>query len=201
MIPQVKINTFDTPQKLDAFIDELGGVRMFGEIGDTARALIEMRTLAGNDVDGNPFVAYSTKPMYAPVTKRPPGYPMPAGGDVTQAGTFFGKKTEGGHTMYFPGGYQQYKAGLGRGSTPNLSVSNQMLSDIRVNPEAEKVVLDFATAESAAKAHGHHYGTVVPRREFFNIKTNQDLNALEDELVDYMVAAAARAAVPLKGSH
>src|SRR5690242_12687860 len=103
MIPQVKINTFDTPERIDAFAATFGGIGLFTEIGNTARALIEMRTLAGDDIEGNPFVAYSTKPMYAPTEKRPVGYPMPAGGVLTKSGK----------SMYFGGGYRQYKAGIG----------------------------------------------------------------------------------------
>lgn len=191
IIPQVKINTFDTPERIDAFAAQVDGVALFTDIGNTARALIEMRTLAGDDVEGNPFVGYSTRPMYASTAKRPAGYPLPAGGELTDSGK----------SMYFPGGYRQYKAGIGRGGTPNLSLSNQMLGDMQMRAEEERAVIDFSTAESAAKAHGHHFGTVVPQRQFFGIQSNQDLGALEDELAGYVADAAARANVPLSGGH
>lgn len=189
MIPSVKINDFDTPARLEALERSLDA-SLYLEIGNTVKALMIERTLAGKDVSGNAFAGYSTQPYYAPVARRLPGYPMPAGGRLTKSGK----------SMFFAGGYREYKGGLGRGTSPQLSVSNQMLSDEMVRAEDDRAVIYFGSAASAEKAHGHHFGTNrLPRREHFGIQDSQSLHQIEDELVSLIRDRAARADVPLRG--
>ena len=190
MIVETRIRTFDTPKRMQALGDQIGAKTML-QIGNLAKALITQRTLSGRDVRGAGFKAYSTKPFYAPIQRRAPGYPAPQGGIATK----------GGKTMFFPGGYRQYKSSMGRGPTPQLSVSNKMLTDIQVRAEEDRAILYFASARSAAIAHGHHFGTVVPKREFFDIgRGPREVEQLEEELATLIMEYAQRANVPLKGT-
>jgi len=189
MIPSVKINDFHTIDRIEEFERSMDAT-MYLELGNTVVALMAERTAAGKDVSGNAFAAYSTKPFYAPVARRTPGYPLPAGGRLTKSGK----------SMHFPGGYKEYKGGIGRGTAPQLSVSGAMLGDERVRATDDLAVIYFATAASAEKAHGHQFGTGhLPRREHFGIKDNQTMRQVEDELVGLITERAARANVPIKG--
>lgn len=189
MIPRVKINDFGTPGKIDAFVNSMNAA-MYLELGNTVVALMQERTAAGKDIQGRDFADYSTRPFYAPVTNRPPGYPTPAGGRLT----------ESGKSMHFPGGWKEYKGGIGRGTTPQLSVSGQMLGAMQVSSTDKGAVISFATAEAGEKAHGHQMGAGhLPRREHFGIKDNQTLGKIEDELADLIVARATRAGLPIRG--
>lgn len=141
-------------------------------VGNTARAVIMNRTVNEKlSSDRQPFRAYSKKRYYAPVDKRPAGYPKPGGGRT--------KALRGGRklkTVAFDTGYGQYKAGLGLGDAPQLSVSNRMLSSIQAVVKGKKrVILFFGDRLSAAKAHGHDRGT----RPFFNIHESEKANLYE----------------------
>jgi hypothetical protein len=190
VIVESKIKTFNTPKRLEDFSKQIGSKTML-QIGNVAKALIIQRTLAGKDASGSAFTPYSTTPRYLPIKKRPVGYPAPAGGQTTK----------GGKTMFFSGGWKQYKSGIGLGARPQLSVSGKMLNDIQVRAEEEKAILYFGSARSGAIAHGHHFGTTVPRREFFDIgKGPREVDALENELATLIVEYAHAADVPLKGA-
>jgi hypothetical protein len=188
---ETKIHTFDTGKRIEAFERQFG-VQTMLEIGGVASSIIQTRTLLGRDVRGSAFSPYSTKAFSAPITNRPPGYPAPRGG----------KRSKSGKTMRFRWGWRQYKDSLGRGVTPNLSLSNQMLSDIQVKATENTSTLYFGSAESAAKAHGHHFGTgYLPERPFFGIGEDvREKEALEKELVDLTIEYAKRASVPLKAA-
>jgi len=119
-----------------------------GALASKAKILIEQRTLEGKDEDGASFDKYRTAPYSAPVTNRPPGYPDPSGGDLSKSGK----------SMKFSS-YAAYKQGLGFGEDVNLSVSNQMLSDIDWTVRSSTKALMFFTSRlSGAKASGHHEG-------------------------------------------
>lgn len=148
-------------------------------VANAARMVIINRTLHEKlDLNRQPFAAYGTKRYYAPVDKRPPGYPAPSGGRTTALKG--GRKLK---TVAYDEGYGDYKAGLGLGSAPQLSVSNRMLSDIQARvASAKSAVLFFGSRLSAAKAHGHHTG----KRPFFGIHLSEQANlykVLADQLV------------------
>lgn len=190
MIITTKLVIGDAPKKMKAFANQIGRGTML-QLGGVAQSIIVTRTQLGRDQSGAAFRGYSTRLMYAGMSRRPPGYPAPKGGTLSRTG----------RSMRFPGGYRQYKAGLGRGTTPQLSVSGKMLADIQVKAEDDRAILYFGTARSAAIAHGHHFGTVVPRREFFGIgKQPKELDQLERELAGLLQEYARRAGVPLQGS-
>jgi hypothetical protein len=157
-------------------------------VANAARMVIVNRTLHEKlDVNRQPFTPYGTKRYYAPIEKRPPGYPIPSGGRTVAESHYMHKTTaygssstlRGGRklkTMAFDDGYGEYKAGIGRGSTPQLSVSNRMLSDIQARVLTLKsAVLFFGNRLSAAKAHGHHFG----KRPFFGLHISEQAGLYE----------------------
>lgn len=152
---------------------DLSSEKSIYETCEMAKALISTRTLSGKDVNDSEFAGYSTKRYYAPVENRPEGYPKPAGGR-----SFYLKNPKKPlKTMAFDAGYGQYKVGIGRPSTPQLSISGQMLADMATtvaNPREGE--LYFTSRNSAAKAHGHVTGgNALPVRDFFGInETNVD---------------------------
>jgi hypothetical protein len=140
-------------------------------VANAAKMVIINRTLHEKlSLDRQPFRPYSTDVYYAPVDKRPPGYPKPSGGRTQRESHYTHKTTSYGSlstlrggkklkTVAYDGGYGEYKAALGLGSAPQLSVSNRMLSDIQVRfTTARSALLFFGNRLSAAKAHGLHFG-------------------------------------------
>ena len=124
------------------------------DVGNTAKAVIVMRTGRGESLEGGQFPAYSTEPYYASIERRPPGYPAPAGGRNTARRV--GRKLK---VHIYEGGYGEYKSAMGFGDKPQLSVSQSMLTDIQVMPMGRAtVMLFFGDRLSAIKAYGLHYG-------------------------------------------
>ncbi len=158
------------------------------------KALIQARTAEGLGTGNRPFAGYSTKRYYAPIAKRTPGYPKPSGGRDAHIRT--GKPLK---TMVFDSGYAGYKSGIGRGSAPQLSVSGKMLGAISIaEVHARTAILYFAGREEAAKAHGHHFGTTVPKREFFDLSDYKNQEEMEDELVRQVRRMAKKAKLELQ---
>jgi hypothetical protein len=174
-----------------------GDRRPIAELAGKGRALIIARTQAGKDADGAAFQEYSRKTYYAPIKdgQRPAGYPKPSGGRTEHART--GKPLE---TVAYDGGYGEYKRGIGRSGKVDLTVSGQMLNAIAFRVQSAKVAeLYFSSREEAAKAHGHHFGTVVPGRSFFDLsgfKTEADMTR---HLATYMRRLAREAKLRLEG--
>ena len=155
------------------------------ELGGTASALIIQRTALGLDVNNQKFQDYRSGTYYAPVQKRPPGYPTPSGGRSVAK--------KGGRTLksqVFDAGYGEYKIGIGHPAHVDLSVSHQMLGDIQVKaPNDHTAVLFFSDRLSAAKAHGHHFG----KYPFFGLNAVTDLQSLYTQLAEQIVEAKRRA--------
>ena len=136
--------------------------RVMLDVANIGVAMIETRTaLARSDAGGTfpPYLSRGT--YYAPTDKRPAGYPMPAGGRTTHKRTGQALKT-----VAYDGGYASYKAGIGRGALPQLSVSGEMLGDMATRGGNGWAEIYFATELSKAKAHGHH---VSGRYHFFGL--------------------------------
>lgn len=152
-------------------------------VGTAAKSIITNRTLLGTSPSGATFPAYSQKEYRAPIDNRPPGYPKPKGG---RKKSLKGKRDL--KAMVFKS-YAAYKAGIGRGSKPQLSVSNKMLMDIQVAASGRTATLFWADRLSAAKAHGHHHGG----RPFFDINERdpRELNTMMKALVRRMRKLAA----------
>jgi hypothetical protein len=162
--------------KLKKLEQQSRSTRTMTEVASTVKSLIVQRTLAGRDIYGRPFTAYSTKPAYISIENRPPGYPKPKGGRTSRTGK----------SMYFEGGYAEYKAGLGRGIRPQLSVSESMLHDIRSRVLShDRAILFYQGRLSAAKAATHHLGHGdVPARPHFDIgRQRSEIATLERLLI------------------
>ena len=177
--------------KLKKLRQNIGNVRNIIELTYVAKGIIQQRTLAGIDADGQAFVPYSKEEIYIPAAddNRPAGYPKPAGGTLTKSG----------RTMKFSG-YDSYHAGLGLGATPTLSLSNQMLGSMQgtiLSPT--RSILSYHDRLSAAKAHGHTVGANnLPIREHLDIR---DVDGKADLLKAFTKAMrqARKAAGFLKG--
>jgi hypothetical protein len=163
--------------------------KAMAEILGEARSLIEDRTLAGKDMHGGSFEGYSSQKYYAPIENRPAGYPSPSGGEETKAGK----------SRKYSGGYGQYHAAQGWGTVVSLSASNAMLGDLATAViNKGKGYIYFTTRQSAAKAHGHHFGANnLPKREFFGLSFT-NIDELRENLVDEMAEMAERARSLLK---
>lgn len=175
---------------LRRFRTSMSGAKMITEMAGLGRTIVISRTQAGKGAGGKPFKPYSKKRYYAPTARRPPGYPQPAGGTATKSGK----------SMRFESGYAQYKSGIGRGNKVTLSVSGQMLGAIQIAVVSPTVaVLFFASRLEAAKAHGHQFGTTVPKREFFDLSDFASVEAMKIKVIKDMRALAKRAKLELRG--
>jgi len=162
-------------------------LKIAAQLAGLGKAIITNRTLQGLDANDAPFTPYSDKPYWAPTEKRPPGYPSPSGGEPTPKG------------RSYSAGYGQYKAGIGRPSSPQLSVSNEMLGNIAIATQGSAMaILFFPDREQAAKAHGHEFGTVVPKRSFFDLSNVATVAKMKLRTVQLMREAAKKSGVPWK---
>lgn len=139
-------------------------------LASKGKAVIAQRTLEGTSAAGSSFSPYKTAPYYAPIENRPPGYPSPSGGEMTKSGK----------SMKYPS-YAAYKAGIGMGARPQLSISNEMLGDIDFIVQSDtRAVLFFTSRLSAAKAHKHHTGDFP----FFDLRSLDDEKQMNEELIE-----------------
>ena len=140
------------------------------DVGNAAKGVIVARTGRGESLEGGSFPAYSTEPFYASIERRPPGYPAPSGGRTTAKRG--GRKLK---SVYYEGGWAQYKAAMGFGETPQLSVSHSMFTDIQVlTAGTHKVMLFWGDRLSANKAHGLHHG----KFPFFGLQESERADLL-----------------------
>lgn len=132
-------------------------------VGNQAKAVIINRTLQGESLGGGAFSSYSKKPYYASAQNRKPGVPAPRGGRKTAKG------------RVYEGGYGEYKAAIGRGGKPQLSLTGNMLQSIQVHvSSAKRVILFFGDAFANNKASGLHGG----KFPFFGIKDSEGRDLL-----------------------
>jgi hypothetical protein len=157
------------PSFLQGLLRRIPSDPMMGALVSKGKILLENRTLEGKDESGAAFGPYKTKPYYAPVDGRPPGYPAPTGGEPSKSGK----------TMKYDS-YASYKSAMGFGATPQLSISNEMLSDIGWIVKSKTRALMFFTSRlSAAKAHKHHTGDYP----FFGFGDMNTITEMNEELV------------------
>lgn len=179
----------DNLTKLRLQMPASGDPRMAVNLAGTGKALIQQRTSAGKGPGGKPFTPYSKKPIHMPVDNREPGYKKPAGG----------RPSKSGKTVYYAGGYAEYKGAGGFGSAPQLSVSNQMLGAIQIGTLGPNhAYLFFSNRKAAAKAHGHEFGTVVPQRSFFDLSDFQSDVVMKAEALTYLKEAARKARLMIR---
>lgn len=87
----------------------------------------------GRDENDRPYKGYSTRPIYISKTAppRPADMPKPRGGSPHK------RKKRGKKTVFFAGGYRQYRAAIGRSTAKNLFLTGQTargFNVLRVTP-------------------------------------------------------------------
>lgn len=157
--------------------------RMIHQIGGMCVALIQQRTALGRDERGRSFKSYSDEPYYAPVENRPAGYPAPRGGRTKHKKTGRDLKT-----VVYDGGYGDYKAAMGFGSKPQLSVSGEMLGDMVFARWRHGVIIYFISTLSRQKAAGHHTG----KFPFFGFSAD-NVQSIQKQLKRYVGEAIKKA--------
>lgn len=131
-------------------------------------ALIKRRTMRGIDAKGAPFKKYSTKPIY--IAKRGARL-KPKGGRLSRTGK----------SMYFSGGYREYKQRSRLGSIQTAEV-DLTLSGILMNSIQVLEATSYSYTIGLA-AQGRPYGYYVnQKREFLGLTSKE---------VDIIVKAAA----------
>ena len=98
------------------------------QVGQTAVAAIAQRAFKrGQDTSDAPFQPYGTNPIY--VSKKNARL-KPRGGEKTPRKGGKGKKRRTGRSVYYPGGYRQYKADTTGSDKVNLVLSGQLLRSL-----------------------------------------------------------------------
>ena len=158
----ITLKTTVAPLDLGTIIDKRG----MTTLGNTVVALIRRRTQQGIDADGDRFIPYSTRPIYISRSRGTGARLAPKGGRPSRTGA----------SVYYAGGYAEYKR-LSTGSGDvNLTLSGQLMRSIRVaKASARKVVVQ--AGGSAIK----YAGGVNSRRPFMGV-TPDEVGVLEKVL-------------------
>ena len=129
-------------------------------------AAIKIRTTRGVDANGRPFKGYSTEPIY--VSKR--------GARLTPKG---GELTSSGRSIYYEGGYKQYKHDSRRRATlagtaeVDLVLSGNMMNNLVVKQATAK---GFIIGLTQHAGYGYY---VNEEREFLGL-TSQDVEMITE---------------------
>lgn len=122
-------------------------------------------TGAGRDDQGNTYSAYSTKPMYVSKSSPPRAADMPApvgvtastiakGKGRTKDGRDRGATGKGRKTVFYAGGYSQYRSSVGRssGSAKNLVLTGQTARALSyLRSTRRSIVVGFRTRKARAR--------------------------------------------------
>lgn len=133
-------------------------------LGMNTLASIKLRTSEGFDVNGKKFAPYSIKPIYIPYRGA---RLKPKGGRVSRTG----------QSVYYPGGYRQYKIesrkhGAGSSALVDLVLSGNLMNNLVLLDATETRFIIGLTQ------HVQHYGyTVNADREYLGLST-KDVNVL-----------------------
>jgi hypothetical protein len=184
----------DNLAKLRMSMPASGDPTVVVNLAGLGRTVIIARTQKGLGAGNKPFSDYKPGTYYAPVDKRPPGYPQPSGGRTKHLRT--GKPLKS--VAY--GSYGDYKRGIGRSGRPDLTISGKMLGAIQIaTVSAREAHLFFAGREEAAKAHGHEFGTTTTARPFFDLSDYASESQLRLAAFNELRDLARRAKLELKG--
>lgn len=129
-------------------------------------ASIKLRTTRGIDANGQPFKGYSTEPIY--VAKR--------GARLAPKG---GEPTPSGDSVYYEGGYRQYKYDSRRRATlagtaeVDLTLSGNMMNNLVVKEATAK---GFTIGLTRHAGYGYY---VNEEREFLGL-TSQDVETITE---------------------
>ncbi len=122
-------------------------------------------TGAGHDEHGQAFSAYSTKPMYVSKKSPPRKADMPPpvgvtaatiakGGARTKDGRDRGETSKERKTVFYEGGYSQYRSSIGRqgGSNKNLVLTGQTARALTyLRSTGNSIVIGFRTRKARAR--------------------------------------------------
>lgn len=139
-------------------------------------ASIKLRTSRGIDANGKPFDEYSTKPIY--VSKKGARL-APKGGRKTRVGkrNRRGRGSKIGTSIYYAGGYRQYKEesrrrGEGSSAEVDLVLSGQLMNNLVVK---KATVNGFTIGLTKhVQSYGYH---VNDKREYLGL-TNKEIDIL-----------------------
>lgn len=120
---------------------------------------------AGRDDRGRPFSGYSTKPIYVSKASPPRKADMPAPVGVSAAtiakgkgadrrGRSRGETTKTRKTVFYQGGYSQYRSSIGRssGSAKNLVLTGQTARALSyLRSTRHSIVIGFRTRKARAR--------------------------------------------------
>ena len=139
-------------------------------IGNDAIALIKERTQEGLDVNDKPFDAYSTKPIYVSKTSKTGKKLSPKGG----------RKTESGKSVFYQGGYSQYKKASSGSDKVDLTLSGNMMQSLVVK-DATNTSFTIGIKGPAEK----YAYEVNDEREFIGL--SKEDSAIVTEIVQQMI--------------
>ena len=140
---------------------------MMRQIGLSAVGIIKHRTTRKNRGISHhgglikPLKAYSRKKIWLRTNGRDTRGVKPGGGKISKSG----------RTMFFPGGYREFKEKSTGGLKPNYTLSGVTMADSRVLKVGEKrVVIGFAKKEAISIASGLNNRKGVP---FFGLSKSE----------------------------
>lgn len=126
-------------------IGELMDARGMTTIGNSVVTLIRKRTQAdGESYDGEAFAPYSTRPIYISRNRG-------AGARLAPKG---GRPSRKGGSVYYAGGYAEYKRLSTGSSIVNLTLSGQLMRSIRVAKADSRSVVVQAGGGAVTYARG-----------------------------------------------
>lgn len=167
----IRITKDEITPALKGLVAGLQGKGPIMGIVNTAKAVIVNRTLAGESLENGTFASYSKKRYYASIAHRAPGVPAPGGGRTTALRG--GRKLK---SVVYDEGYGQYKSAMGRGASPQLSLTNMMLDAMQTAViNNKKAIIFFGSNLANIKAHGLHTG----KFPFFGLRSDESKNLYE----------------------
>lgn len=130
----------------------------------------------GKDVNGADIGQYSTKPMYFPVENK--------FGSQIRSSSLKPRGKNGSKdrkSMYFPGGYKEFRSTVGRRSDKvDLALTMELMNDLKLYRDGDKLFVGVSQDLSANKIAGNEkrFGKVI-----FSA-TEQDLDKIADTVFD-----------------
>jgi len=101
-----------------------------------------------------------------------------------------GKSVQGGAFRGYSKAYRKSQVfqAAGKGGTPNLTLSGDMLGTMDFKLKGNKVRIGWDDAEENAKAANHNQGITLPKREFLGVQTKEIKDIEKDFVKDFKAA-------------
>lgn len=150
------------------------------KVAADARNIVVERSLRGKDVNRQPFVPYSEKPLYMAQDHRP----KPKGGR---------RRSQDGRrklkTVAYDGGYAEFARKTKRKKRVNLFASGDMFRSFQAQPVSPlRAIVAFTRNNPALKALGNQQ-----RREFVGIHEGKELQTLQKSFERIILTDIAKA--------